>query len=106
MAPHAICSEARRKKAAAVTSAETRKAQQARPDPDDQREVDHAQWKAEKEDASAAKERGSRVCTLEKASSGLEHMGVTKDDFDRLEAILCTSLEDHLHLYNLSLEDE
>jgi hypothetical protein len=55
-----------------------------------------SQWKAEKEDAAAAKARGEHVYTLKKASAGLERMGLTKDDCDRLNAILCPSHQDHL----------
>ena len=64
-----------------------------------------AQWKAEKEDAAAAA-NGSRVYTLAKASSGLERMGLTEDDYDRLTCILCTSLQDHLDLNKLRFGDE
>lgn len=65
-----------------------------------------AQWKAEQEDVAAANARGMRAYTLAKASSGLERMGVTKDASERLKAILCTSLEDHLNLFKLRLLDE
>jgi hypothetical protein len=65
-----------------------------------------AQWKAEKKDAAAAKERGTRAYTLEKASSGLERMGVSENDYDRLGHILCTSLEQHIQLFKLGLSDE
>jgi hypothetical protein len=63
-----------------------------------------AQWKAEKEDASAAKARGTHSYTLEKASSGLERMGLTEDDSDRLRSVLCGSLEGYLEWYKLGLE--
>jgi len=65
-----------------------------------------SQWKAEKEDAAAARAHGTRAYTLAKASSGLERMGVTEDDSDRLVSILCTSLAVHLDLYKLRLGNE
>jgi len=64
------------------------------------------QWKAEKEDASAAKARGARSYTLEKASSGLERMGLTEDDSDRLRSVLCSSLEEYLQWHKLRIGDE
>ena len=65
-----------------------------------------SQWKAEKEDAAAAAANGTRVYTLAKASSGLERMGVTEDDSDRLTSILCTSLKSYLDLNKLRFKDE
>jgi hypothetical protein len=65
-----------------------------------------SQWKAEKKDAAAAHARETRVYTLAKASSGLERMGVTEDDSDRLMSILCTSLESYLDLNKLRFADE
>jgi hypothetical protein len=59
------------------------------------------QWRAEKQDAAAAKARGEHVYTLEKASSGIERMGVTKEDSDRLMSVLCGSRQAYLDLFML-----
>jgi hypothetical protein len=65
-----------------------------------------SQWNAEKDDAAAALAHGTPSYTLAKASSGLERMGVTEDDSDRLSAILSGSVEPDLDLYKLRLGDE
>lgn len=65
-----------------------------------------SQWKAERKDAAASSARGTRAYTLAKASSGLERMGVTKDDSERLTSILYTSLESYLDLNKLRFEDD
>lgn len=61
-----------------------------------------AQWKAEKQDASAAEARGTHPYTLQKASSGVERMGLTEHDSDRLRYVLCGSLEQYLRKLDLS----
>jgi hypothetical protein len=65
-----------------------------------------AQWNAEKEDVAAALARGTPSYTLAKASSGLERMGVTEDDYRRLTSIFRGSMDDLLDLCQLRLGDE
>jgi hypothetical protein len=64
------------------------------------------QWRAEKQDAAAAKARGEHVYTLENASSGIERMGVTEEDSDRLMSVLCGSRQAYLDLFKLRFENE
>jgi len=47
-----------------------------------------SQWKAEKADKATKEALGQKVYTSEKASSGVERMGLTKDDSERLIDIL------------------
>ena len=65
-----------------------------------------SQWKAERKDAAASSARGTRTYTLAKASSGLERMGVTEDDSERLNSILRTSLESYLDLNKLRFGED
>lgn len=44
-----------------------------------------AQWKTEHADRSDAKSRDDRVYTIEKARAGLERLGVSKEDKDRVQ---------------------
>lgn len=60
-----------------------------------------SQWKVEKIDQTVAKVRGEDPYTLEKASSGLERMGVSSNDSDRVCSILCSSIENHLELFKM-----
>lgn len=64
------------------------------------------QWQTEKKNAAAAKARGDESYTLKKASSGLERMGLTKNDADRISSILCTSHEAHIKLFKLGYREE
>lgn len=63
-----------------------------------------SQWMTEKADANDRKKRGLRVYTMEKAKCGLERMGLTEEDSDRISGILMgrTSHEIHAQL----LEEE
>jgi len=61
-----------------------------------------AQWKAEQIDRSAAMARGDRVYTIEKARAGLERMGVSEDDSDRVSDILFNMRDFGLNEYKLN----
>jgi hypothetical protein len=58
-----------------------------------------AQWKAEQIDKAAAESRGDRVYTIEKARAGLERMGVSEDDSDRVSDILFNMRDHGLEAY-------
>lgn len=55
-----------------------------------------AQWKAEKADAEAAKAAGNHSFKIEKAQSGLERMGLTEDDSDRLTSVFFNTPAVHM----------
>lgn len=59
-----------------------------------------SQWKAEKENAAVAKARDGDAYTLLQASSGLERMGLTANDSERVGSILCGSRDLYLELFN------
>ena len=58
-----------------------------------------AQWKVEQTERSAAHSRGDLVYTIEKARAGLERMGLTKDDSDRVRCILFNKHDQHIEGY-------
>jgi hypothetical protein len=58
-----------------------------------------SQWKAEQIDKSEATARGGRVYTIEKASAGVERMGVSEDDSERVNCILFNMRDHHLEMY-------
>lgn len=65
-----------------------------------------SQWKAEKAEVAAAKGRGAPEYTLEKASAGLERMGLTENDSERIGSILTNSHEALLRLYKLKFGEQ
>jgi hypothetical protein len=65
-----------------------------------------SQWKAEKEDVTAVEAHGKRAYTSEKANSGLERMGLTEEDSDRICSILCSSHQAHLDSYKSRFEEQ
>jgi hypothetical protein len=58
-----------------------------------------AQWKVEQAERSTAKSRGDLVYTIEKARAGLERMGLTRDDSDRVRCILFDKHDQHIEGY-------
>lgn len=65
-----------------------------------------AQWKVEQAERSAANFRGVCVYTLEKARAGLERMGLSEDDSDRVQSILFNSRDHHLEMYRFKYGEE
>jgi hypothetical protein len=57
------------------------------------------QWKAEQIDKSEAASRGGHAYTIEKASAGVERMGLSEDDCERVTDILFNMRKNHLDLY-------
>ena len=58
-----------------------------------------AQWKVEQTERTATKSRGDLVYTIEKARAGLERMGLTQDDSDRVRCILFDMHDQHIEAY-------